>query len=141
MILFWEINYVVTCAAIENESNLHYGDKIHPKDFSRRKWISPNVSALRGNDAHAFGKSVSSIHKYMFKTGKQLIHFVILYFVHCSFPGGSVVKNLPTNAGDPRDVDLIPGPGRSPGGEHSNLLQYPCLENPHRQRSLVGYSP
>ena len=32
------------------------------------------------------------------------------------------------------------GLGRSPGGEHGNPLQYSCLENPHRQRSLVGYS-
>ena len=44
-----------------------------------------------------------------------------------SFPGGSVVKNLPASA---EDLDLIPGSGRSPGGEHGNLLQYPCLENP-----------
>ena len=28
-----------------------------------------------------------------------------------------------------------------PGGGHGNPLQYSCLENPHRQRSLVGYSP
>ena len=30
---------------------------------------------------------------------------------------------------------------RSPGEGHGNPLQYSCLENPHRQRSLVGYSP
>ena len=29
----------------------------------------------------------------------------------------------------------------SPGGGHGNPLQYSCLENPHGQRSLVGYSP
>ena len=40
------------------------------------------------------------------------------------------VKNLPTNAGDVRDVDLIPGLGRSPGGGHGHPLQYSCLENP-----------
>ena len=33
------------------------------------------------------------------------------------------------------------GLGRSPGGGHGNPLQYSCLENPHGQRSLVGYSP
>ena len=44
-----------------------------------------------------------------------------------SFPHGSVVKNLPANAGD---ADSIPGSGRSPGGGHGNPLQYPCLENP-----------
>ena len=40
-----------------------------------------------------------------------------------------VVKNLPANTGDVRDAGLIPGLGRSPGGEHGNPLQYPCLEN------------
>ena len=41
----------------------------------------------------------------------------------------AVVKNLPANAGDIKDVGLIPGLGRSPGG-HGNPLQYSCLENP-----------
>ena len=41
-----------------------------------------------------------------------------------------MVKNLPANAGDTRDVGLIPGLGRSPGGGHGNPLQYFCLENP-----------
>ena len=41
-----------------------------------------------------------------------------------------MVKNPPTNAVDIRDVGLIPQSGRSPGGGHSNPLQYSCLENP-----------
>ena len=41
-----------------------------------------------------------------------------------------VVKNLPANAGPRRDVGSVPGWGRSPGGRHSNPLQYSCLENP-----------
>ena len=45
------------------------------------------------------------------------------------FPGGSVVKNSPANAGDTGDVGFIPGPGRSPGGGNDNPLQYSCLEN------------
>ena len=40
------------------------------------------------------------------------------------------VKNPPANAGDVREAGLIPGSGRSPGGEHGNPLQYSCLENP-----------
>ena len=46
------------------------------------------------------------------------------------FPGGSMVKNPPANAGDTRDMGLIPGSGRSPGRRHGNPLQYSCLENP-----------
>ena len=41
-----------------------------------------------------------------------------------------VKKNLPANAGDVRDVGLIPGSGRSPGEGHGKPLQYSCLENP-----------
>ena len=41
-----------------------------------------------------------------------------------------VVKNLPANAGDIRDMGSIPGWERSPGEGHGNLLQYSCLENP-----------
>ena len=46
------------------------------------------------------------------------------------FTGGSVVKNLPVNAGNPGDVGLIPGLGRYPGGENVNQHQYSCWENP-----------
>ena len=41
-----------------------------------------------------------------------------------------VVKNLPANTGDVRDVGLIPGSGRSLGGGQGNPLQYSWLENP-----------
>ena len=40
-----------------------------------------------------------------------------------------MVKNPPANAGDIRDAGSIPESGRSPGGGHSNPLQYSCLEN------------
>ena len=45
-------------------------------------------------------------------------------------PGGSVVKNLPANAGD---AGSIPGLGRSPGEGNGNPLLYSCLENPMDQ--------
>ena len=41
-----------------------------------------------------------------------------------------VVKNLFVNAGDIRDMDLIPWSGRFPGEGHGNPLQYSCLKNP-----------
>ena len=50
-----------------------------------------------------------------------------------------VVKNPPANAGDAGSI--IPGLGRFPRGGNGNPFQYSCLENPHGQRSLVGYSP
>ena len=57
------------------------------------------------------------------------------------FPGDSEVKNLPANTGALGDTGLIPGWGRSPEGGNGNPLQDSCLENPHGQRSLSGYSP
>ena len=53
-----------------------------------------------------------------------------------------MVKNPPANPGDIRDVGSIAVLGRSSGEGIGNPLQYySCLENPHRQRSLAGYSP
>ena len=41
-----------------------------------------------------------------------------------------MVKNPLASAGDVRDMGLISGSERSPGGGHGNPLQYSCLENP-----------
>ena len=54
------------------------------------------------------------------------------------FPGGSDGKEFTCNVGD---LGSITGLGRSPGGGHGNPLQFSCLENPHGQRSVGGYSP
>ena len=43
---------------------------------------------------------------------------------------GTVVKTLPANGEDARDMGLIPGLGRSPGGGNGNPLQRSCLGNP-----------
>ena len=53
------------------------------------------------------------------------------------FPGGLADKESACNEGD---LGSIPGLGRSPGGGRGNPLQYSCLENPHGQRSLEGWS-
>ena len=55
-----------------------------------------------------------------------------------------VVKNMPANARNIRDVGLIPGSGRSPGGGHGNPHHHHPAFLPgesHGQRRLVGYSP
>ena len=56
----------------------------------------------------------------------------MVFIMDCwGFPGGTSGKeNLPADAGDLREAGLIPGLGRSPGGRHSNPLQYFFLENP-----------
>ena len=53
-----------------------------------------------------------------------------------------MVKSLPANVGDIRDVGLIPGLERSPRGGRGNLLQYSCLEEPmDRGVWWAAYSP
>ena len=72
---------------------------------------------------------------------------VFFFFLPCSvwdltdFPGDSVVRNLPANAGH---TGSIPGSGRSLGEGNGNPLKYSCLENPMdrgaRQTTLQGVS-
>ena len=62
------------------------------------------------------------------------VHCPVSYIGYISrslsgFQIAPVVRNLPANAGDTRDVRSIPGLGRSPGVGNGNLLQYSCLEN------------
>ena len=68
--------------------------------------------------------------------GKQL-HWISLS-EKSGFPDSSVDKESACNGGD---LGSIPGLGRSPGEGTGYPLQYSGLENLHRQRSLVGYSP
>ena len=56
-------------------------------------------------------------------------------------PGGSMGKESACGAADAGDPGSIPRSGRSPRGGHGKPLQRSCLENPHGQRSLAGYSP
>ena len=66
------------------------------------------------------------------------VHSLLIYpkihglstYCELGFPGGIVVKNPPTNAGDIRDGGSIPGWGRPPRGGRGHPLQYSCLENP-----------
>ena len=74
--------------------------------------------------------------------------FYILIFAlhvgskHQGFPGGSVVKNSPANAGNTGDAGSVPVWKRSPGGGNGNPLQPVFLpgQSPE-QRSLASYSP
>ena len=62
-------------------------------------------------------------------------------YTNLGFPHGRVVENPPGNAGDIRDLGLIPGLGRSPGGGHGNPLQYSYLENPMDRGAWQATSP
>ena len=63
-------------------------------------------------------------------TTKEVPVFLAIIIFKLGFLGGSVVKNLPDNAGDARGMGSIPALGRSPGEGNGNPFQYPCLGNP-----------
>ena len=66
-----------------------------------------------------------------FHFGPAVYFFLeLLVIALCSSPRGSVVKNLPANSGDARDVGWISGSERSPGRGNGNPLLHSCLENP-----------
>ena len=67
-----------------------------------------------------------------------MVHLIWLPLSLMGFPGGSGGKESACTVGDP---GLILGLQRSPGEGNGSPLQYSCLENPHGQRSLEGYSP
>ena len=69
-------------------------------------------------------------------------HFIVSIHLpfpkgHMGLPGGTVIKNLPANARDLRDMGSTLGWERSPGGEHGNSLQYTCLKNPMGRRQSL----
>ena len=61
---------------------------------------------------------------------KQQQHISLEKIIIILLPVVLVVKNLPANAGDIRDMGSLPGWKRSPEGGHGTPLQYSCLENP-----------
>ena len=75
---------------------------------------------------------------YHWATWEALTMTFRLDIMFKGFPGGSENKESACNA---EDLGSVPGLSRSHGGRHGNPLQYSCLENPHGQRSLSGYSP
>ena len=64
----------------------------------------------------------------------------IFTYIYLGLPGGSSSKEPTCQCRRHRDVDSIPGSGRSLGGGRDNPLKYSGLENPHGQRRLGGYS-
>ena len=115
-------------------------------------WIYINVTEGR----RKYGKDCSEVLKEAVRKALQLqitkckqilkkrsnlpikVHLLSITFCFLGLPWWLSSKEFTCNAAD---AVLIPGLGRSPGEENGNLLQYSCLESPHRQRSLVGYSP
>ena len=73
---------------------------------------------------------MNKLQGYIGQHRKYSQYFIITIYGVWDSQMALVVKNPHANAGDSRDVSLIPGLGRSPGGGNGNPLQYSCLENP-----------
>ena len=86
----------------------------------------------------ARSQSPSSISLLFFHLKPTIETFCLYVCIPMCFSGSSAGKQSACNAGD---LSSIPSLGRSPGEGHGNPIQYSCLEHPHGQRSLVGYSP
>ena len=125
---------------------------------SSRGWsfLKGGTACFHANLKHPRVRSIALLNRlYLFNQENLLsiFHFVSHWIQTDALPNKDVivevqglqlilvVKNMPANAGDIRDLGLIPGSGRSPWRRPGNPLQYSCLENPHEQRSLAGYSP
>ena len=104
-----------------------------------QKWsptfLAPGAGFMKDN----FSTDRGQLSGGWFEGESSILHFFISTVITSSlgFPGGSDGKESACNVGD---LGSIPESGRSPGGGHGNPLQCSCLENPHGQRSLVGYS-
>ena len=64
-----------------------------------------------------------------------LLYDFLLWRSLQSFPGGTVVKNLPAKSRDARDMGLMPESGRAPGEGNRNHFSYSCLEKPMVRRA------
>ena len=97
--------------------------------------MSPTVLAIHLLDFH-MKTHTYTIDKLL--TIQYIDYLLFIKWVCLGFPGGSMVKNLPANAGN---ESSILGSGRSPGEGNGNPLHYICLGKAHGQRKLTDYSP
>ena len=74
-------------------------------------------------------------------TGVAVVVVVLTFQPTKGYSRASLVAQLVESACPAGDPSSIPGSGRSPGEGIGYPLQYSCLENPHGQKSLAGYSP
>ena len=106
------------------------GSSVHGISQARiLEWV---ISSSRGSSWPRYWTCISCIAGVFLTTEPPGKHPVVLYYCFIlsiigGFPGGTVVKNPPANAGY---TGLIPGSGIPPGGGNGNPLQYSCLGNP-----------
>ena len=111
-----------------------------------KMWYYTHTHALTSQEEHEASGAIlyfsSHLPQLILKSYFAERQFCYLFFnwsiIDLGLPRWLSSKESTYNAGH---AGSIPGLGRSPGGGSGNPLQYSCLENPHEQRSLVGYRP
>ena len=103
----------------------------HGNNYSRKKIFLRTLINVTISHLSILGFLTSSylLIFISFYTNIYIYIYIYIYIIFFSFPGSSVVKNPPTNAGDTGDTVSILRSGRSPGEGNGNPLQYFCLEN------------
>ena len=117
-------HFSLSCIGEGNGKPLQYSCLENPRD-GRACWAATYGVAQSQTWLKRLSSSSSSSRIYNESYYKQLAHDSYIGFL-----SGTVVKNLPANARDIRDVGSIPVLGRSPGERNNNPLQYSCLVNP-----------
>ena len=115
-----------------NQSNLLF---FHKRKVRRLRQSTYSIS---NTNRGKFRTRIKLEEKTMKLKTSQNPQFLVTQIIVLGVPGGTDSKESACNM---RDLGLNPRQGRSPGEGHGNPLQYSCLENPHGQRSLAGYSP
>ena len=123
--------------------HFHAGEKVMATHSSVLAWrilAMGEPGGLLSMGLHRVGHDWSDLAaaaaaEVLYQVPRCLLEIFIKLHLTQDFPGGSVVKNLPANAGDARDMGLIPGSGRSPDrvmATHSSILAWeiPWTEEP-----------
>ena len=96
--------------------------------FKQNAYKVERAEERRNFRKHSLSMSISSLYFNIFVSSHGLLQTSVIGFK--THPNPVMVKNLPANSGEVRDVGLSPGFGRFPGGGNGTPLQYSCLENP-----------
>ena len=120
------------------DSRLHSPPLSFPKSLERRVEEAGEAGRLPSPCSWCLGQDIPNVKGNFGPCPLLLSPQGAIFLPSLDFPGDSEGKESACNAGDPGS---IPGSGRSPGEGNGLPLQYSCLESPHGQRGLAGYSP
>ena len=104
-------------------------------------WCNQHELSQTPGDGEGYG-GLACCSPWGHKEGTQLDNWIAITITRIKLDMTYIYRaSLVAQMVKESDLGLTPGLQRAPRGEHGNPFPYSCLENPHGQRSLVGYSP